>query len=153
MNTMTPPQPTIPAKVTLPHHREAYYGGKWHAPKDGRYVDSINPGTGESLGKVAECGAADMDAAVASAKAAFREWRRVPTLERGRILKRVAQILREQAGELAMIDAADCGNPVKEMLADAPDCGRADRVLRRPRDRSKRCFNPHGARGCELLRT
>jgi betaine-aldehyde dehydrogenase len=119
MNTMTPPQPAIPSKVTLPGHRDAYYGGKWHAPKDGRYVDTINPGTGESLGKVADCGAADMDAAIASAKAAFREWRRVPPLERARILKRVAQILRENAGELAMIDAADCGNPVKEMLADA----------------------------------
>ena len=119
MNTMTATQPAIPSQVTLPEHRNAYYGGRWHAPKDGRYVDTINPGTGASLGKVADCGAADMDAAIASAKAAFREWRRVPPLERARILKRVAQILRENAGELAMIDAADCGNPVKEMLADA----------------------------------
>src|SRR6185295_17642494 len=33
--------------------------------------------------------------------------------------RRIAQILRDNAGELAMIDAADCGNPVKEMLGDA----------------------------------
>ena len=64
MNTMVPPQPAIPSKVTLPEHRDAYYGGKWHVPKDGRYADTINPGTGESLGKVAECGAPDMDAAI-----------------------------------------------------------------------------------------
>ena len=119
MNTMSSPQPAIPSKLTLPEHRDAYYGGRWHAPKDGRYVDTLNPGTGASLGRVADCGTADMDAAIAAAKAAFREWRRVPPLERARILKRVAQILRENAGELAMIDAADCGNPVKEMLADA----------------------------------
>jgi betaine-aldehyde dehydrogenase len=119
MNTMTPPQPAIPSKVTLPEHRDAYYGGKWYAPKNDRHVDTINPGTGESLGPVADCGPADMDAAIAAAKAAFKEWKRVPPLERARVLKRVAQILRENAGELAMIDAADCGNPVKEMLADA----------------------------------
>jgi betaine-aldehyde dehydrogenase len=114
-----PLQVSFPTKLTLPEHRDAYYGGKWHAPKDGHYIDTISPGTGESLGKVADCGAADMDAAVAAAKAAFKEWRRVPPLERARSLKRVAEVLRENAGELAMIDAADCGNPVKEMLADA----------------------------------
>ena len=77
------------------------------------------PGNGASLGKVAECGTGDVDAAVAAAKAAFKEWRGVAPLERARILRRVAQILRDHAGELAMIDAADCGNPVKEMLGDA----------------------------------
>lgn len=119
MTSISPLQPIIPSKVTLPQHRDAYYGGRWQPPKDGRYVDTINPGTGEPLGQVAECGEVDIDAAVASAKAGFKEWRRVPPLERARILKRVAQILRDNAGELAMIDAADCGNPVKEMLADA----------------------------------
>jgi betaine-aldehyde dehydrogenase len=119
MNTILPPQPVIPSKVTLPEHRDAYYDGKWRAPKSGRYVETISPGTGGPLGKVAGCGADDIDAAVAAAKTAFQEWRRVPPVERGRILKRVAQILRENAGELAMIDAADCGNPVKEMLGDA----------------------------------
>lgn len=119
MNNVTPTRPAIPQQVALPKHRDAYYDGRWHAPKDGHYQSTINPGTGDSLGKVAECGIADIDAAVASAKAAFREWRRVPPLERASSLKRVAQILRENAGELAMIDSADCGNPVKEMLADA----------------------------------
>lgn len=109
----------VPTDASLPHNREAYYGGQWHRPRDGRYVEIISPGTGQSLGQAAECGAADMDMAIASAKAAFADWRRVKPLERAGILKRVAQILRENAAELAMIDAADCGNPVKEMLADA----------------------------------
>jgi betaine-aldehyde dehydrogenase len=119
MNTHVPRKVVTPTKLTLPDHRDAYYGGKWQAPNDGSYVDTINPGTGASLGKVANCGRADIDAAIACAKAAFKEWRRVPPLERAVILKHVAQILRENAGELAMIDAADCGNPVKEMMADA----------------------------------
>ena len=103
----------------LPKNRGAYYGGAWHEPKAGRYADTINPGTGQSLGKVAESGADDVDAAVASAKAAFKEWRRVLPLERAKILRRIAEILRQNANELAMIDAADCGNPVKEMVSDA----------------------------------
>ena len=49
---------------------------------------------------------------MAAAKAAFKEWRRVPPLERAKMLRRIAAVLRENADELAMIDAADCGNPV-----------------------------------------
>ena len=119
MTTAVSPQSASAQVVVLPKNRGAYYGGAWHEPKAGRYVDTINPGTGQSLGKVAEGGADDIDAAVASAKAAFKEWRRVLPLERAKILRRTAEILRQNANELAMIDAADCGNPVKEMVSDA----------------------------------
>jgi betaine-aldehyde dehydrogenase len=105
--------------LALPEHRAAYYGGAWHEPKSGRHVDTINPGTGEALGRVADCGAADIDAAVAAARQAFAEWRNVPPLERARMLKRVAAILRQHGEELALIDAADCGNPFHEMVRDA----------------------------------
>jgi len=106
-------------KLDLPTRRGAYYGGKWHEPRGGRTVDQINPGTGESLGPVADCGPEDIDAAVKAAKTAFKEWRRVPPLERAKMLKEIARVLRVNAGELAMIDAADCGNPVTEMMGDA----------------------------------
>jgi betaine-aldehyde dehydrogenase len=105
--------------LALPKHRDCYYGGQWVKPKAGRYVDSINPGTGESLGPVADASADYVDAAVAAAKRAFEDWRRVLPLERAKLLKRIAAILREHAEELAMIDAADCGNPYKEMVSDA----------------------------------
>jgi betaine-aldehyde dehydrogenase len=109
-----------PSQVfALPKNRGVYYGAAWHNPKTGRYVETISPGTGQSLGKVAESGAADIDAAVASAKSAFREWRRVLPLERAKILRRIAEILRQNANELALIDAVDCGNPVREMVSDA----------------------------------
>src|SRR5215470_13361226 len=110
---------TITAKLTLPEQRGCYYGGAWHAPLSRRETDTINPGTGESLGKVAEAGSADVDAAVAAAKAAFKEWRNVLPLERAKMLRRIAEVLRKHAQELAMIDAADCGNPVAEMVSDA----------------------------------
>ena len=109
----------IDTPLKLPATATCYYGGAWHAPKSGREADTINPGTGESLGKVADAGAADVDAAVAAAKAAFKEWRNVPPLERAKMLRRIAEVLRKHAQELAMIDAADCGNPVAEMVSDA----------------------------------
>src|SRR3954468_1856618 len=92
----------ITAKLTLPVNRGCYYGGAWHAPKSGREADTINPGTGETLGKVADAGVADVDAAVAAAKKAFKQWRNVLPLERAKMLRRIAQVLRNHADELAM---------------------------------------------------
>ncbi len=119
MNTAVPLKTMKAEPLHLPEHRDAFYGGQWHKPKSGRTADAINPGTGESLGPVADCGTADIDAAVSAAKAAFENWRNTPPLERALLLKRIANVLREHAAELAMIDAADCGNPYTEMVRDA----------------------------------
>src|ERR1700730_13414171 len=119
MTTAVSPQAVAAAAVVLPKNRGVYYGGAWHEPKAGRFVDSINPGTGLSLGKVADSGSEDIDAAVKAAKTAFKEWRRVLPLGRGKTRRRIAEIMPQNANELAMIDAADCGNPVREMVSDA----------------------------------
>ena len=52
MNTAAPVKSAKAETLRLPEHRDAFYGGEWHKPKSGKYVDSINPGTGESLGRV-----------------------------------------------------------------------------------------------------
>src|SRR6202161_320633 len=119
MNEAVPLKTLKTPPLNLPKNRDAFYGGKWHKPISGRSADAINPGTGESLGPVADCGGADIDAAVNAAKTAFPAWRDTPPLERARLLKRIANVLREHAEELAMIDAADCGNPYTEMVRDA----------------------------------
>ena len=103
----------------LPKHRDIYLGGSWQAPVSGRYVDTLNPGTGEPLASVADGGREDVDAAVKMARLGFLEWRDVVPLERARILKEIATILRRHGDELAMIDAANCGNPYTEMRGDA----------------------------------
>jgi betaine-aldehyde dehydrogenase len=112
-------QVTAVREIRLPKARGPYYGGKWHEPASGRYVEVTNPGTGGSLGQVADGTAADAEAAIAAAKLAFKEWRRVPPLERARMLRAIADVLRKNGEELAMIDAADCGNPYAEMVRDA----------------------------------
>ena len=115
MKTHQLPEPTVP----LPSERRVYYGGAWHEPFSGAYADTLNPGTGTSLGRVAVSTGDDIDAAVTAAKRAFLEWRAVMPLERARILKALAALVREHSDELALIDAANCGNPVREMVGDA----------------------------------
>jgi len=119
MNTAVPLHDLKIRPLRLPEHRDAYFGGRWHKAKSERYAQAINPSTGEPLGQVADCGAADVDAAVKAAKAGFEVWRNTPPLERARLLKKVANVLRDNAEELALIDAADSGNPVHEMVKDA----------------------------------
>ncbi len=108
-----------PIQPRLPDHRSLYYGGAWHEPSAGATAPVISPGNGAPLGEVAEASATDIDRAVAAARDGFREWRAVKPAERAKILCRMAQIVRDNALELAAIDAADCGNPVKAMLGDA----------------------------------
>jgi len=100
-------------------NRDLYYGGAWHAPSGGAYVASENPATGEPLAGVAAASEADVDRAVAAAAAGFRVWRDVPPLERARLLREMAQIVRRNARELALLDAEDCGNPIAELASDS----------------------------------
>ncbi len=109
---------TIPSLI-LPNHYQLYYGGAWHAPKQGRCFETRNPATNELLGQVAEATAEDADAAVAAAQDGFREWRRLAPLERARMLRAAANVIRQHAKDLAMLDAADSGNPITEMSSDA----------------------------------
>ena len=104
--------------LVLPQHRDLYYGGAWHRPLGG-YLDTFTPATGESLGPAAEANSADVDAAVRAAQQGFAVWRGIKPLERAGLLKKVAQVLRDNAFELALLDAANCGNPICEMQRDA----------------------------------
>lgn len=104
--------------VVLPKHRDLYYDGKWQKPKGG-YLDTMNPATGESLGPCAEANALDVDAAAQAAHKAFTGWSKMKPLERAALLKQLASTLRTHANEFALLDAANCGNPVARMIHDA----------------------------------
>lgn len=103
----------------LPQRCGIYAGGTWQVPVAGRYVDTFNPATGGVLASVADADKDDVDAVVAKARRGFEEWRDVVPLERARILKEIAALLRRHGDELALIDAANCGNPYTEMRGDA----------------------------------
>src|SRR5262245_36944619 len=103
----------------LPSHLDLYYGGRWHAPRAGEYVATINPANGQVIARIAHAGAEDADAAIAAAYAAFRDWGRTTPLDRAARLKDAARILRGESEALAMLDALNTGNPVAQMVADA----------------------------------
>lgn len=103
----------------LPVHFDLFYDGRWNAPLDARYEETINPATGAPIAAVAQAGAADTEAAIAAAHRAFPAWRAQTPAQRGACMRRAAAILRENAQTLAMVDAIDTGNPVAEMVADA----------------------------------
>lgn len=103
----------------LPRQRGLYYGGSWQPASGDCTIAVTSPSTGHSLGQVSDAGAADVDAAVTAARTGFKVWRDVHPNERAKILKEIAQVVRQNALELAAIDAADCGNPVRVMLGDA----------------------------------
>ena len=107
-----------PQTAVAPASDGLFYAGGWHAPQAGDYVDITEPGTGKRLGRAPVATSLDADLAVAAAKKGFAIWRDTPPLERARVMKAIAVKLRLHAHELALLDAADCGNPVKEMVAD-----------------------------------
>ena len=95
-----------------------YIGGEWHESTNGRTFETINPSNREKLGEVPEATEKDVDRAVASAKTAFEEWRRVPINERARCLEALAQRIDDHADELALMDAVDAGNALSGMRGD-----------------------------------
>lgn len=121
MAAVTPTSPDLSSRVPtiLPAHRGQFWDGTWHERSDAQRLASINPSTGEVLAEVALATPADVDAAVASARRAFPAWAATPPLERARRLREAASRIRANAADLALLDAADCGNPVKAMLFDA----------------------------------
>ncbi len=102
----------------LPKKRDLYYGGAWHAPKGG-YLPTFNPANSDDLGPCAEANEEDVELAVQAAQQAQPAWAALKPLERAAYLKKVAHVLRENAFELAMLDALNCGNPICEMQRDA----------------------------------
>ncbi len=104
--------------LVLPTERGLYYGGSWHAARGGAETDVHSPATGERLCRIADAAPEDVEAAIAAAELGFEEWRRTPPLARAKILRDAAAILRQHGGELALLDAADGGNPVAEMQGD-----------------------------------
>ena len=99
--------------LTLPSRGAHFWGGQWREGSD--HQASINPSTLDPLAQFSLGGQAEIDAAVDSASKAFAGWAATAPLERGRLLRQAAGIIRSHALELALLDAADCGNPVKAM--------------------------------------
>jgi betaine-aldehyde dehydrogenase len=75
----------------------------------------IEPAAGETLATIPQQSPDDVDRAVQSAEKAFRgEWRRINTRNRGRILQRLSQLIRDNADELAKLESRNVGKPIRD---------------------------------------
>lgn len=99
--------------------RGQFIGGRFVEGRSGNAMDSLDPGRGRPFASFAAGDAADVDAAVASARAAFDgPWRRMVPAERGRILARAAALLRERAPRFAVVESLDSGKRLVEAEGD-----------------------------------
>ncbi len=88
-----------------------FASNEWHDPADGGYFDSENPATGEIWARVPDCRQADIDRAVGAAKAAYYDgpWGRLLPAERGRVLRRIGDVISRYAERLGAIETRDNG--------------------------------------------
>ena len=99
-----------------------FINGQFEASQSTDTVDVMDPASMQRLAVVPDAGKADVDRAVAAARAAFEgPWREVPARERGRILMRLAETLRGRAEELAILETRNTGKPMVEAESDIED--------------------------------
>ncbi|MFS2106282.1 5-carboxymethyl-2-hydroxymuconate semialdehyde dehydrogenase [Ralstonia sp. Ralssp135] len=87
---------------------------------DGRQVDSVerfittNPATGEAIAEVASGGEAEINAAVAAAKAAFPAWANTPAKQRAKLMRRLGELIEQNVPHLAALETMDTGLPIAQ---------------------------------------
>jgi len=95
---------------------EIFINGSFRAASSGATFDSVNPATGDLIAPISSADAADVDAAVASARAAFEagSWSRTSAGHRKKVLQRLAELITQHSWELALLDSIDMGKLVEE---------------------------------------
>jgi acyl-CoA reductase-like NAD-dependent aldehyde dehydrogenase len=96
-----------------------FIAGRFAPAASGATFDNLNPATGKSLGAVASGDQADIDRAVASARAAFnqRGWADMPPKARKKVLIKLADLMLEHREELALLETLDMGKPISDSMA------------------------------------
>ena len=112
------PESAAPALEWIQQHGAGqfghYIGGQWMAPAEGQYFETINPATTAVLARVAQGGKADVDAAVAAARAAAPGWAALTPHARARYLYAIAREVQRQSRLLAVLESLDNGKPIRE---------------------------------------
>jgi aldehyde dehydrogenase (NAD+) len=109
------PSPEATDHVKIEPRYELFIGGKWRAPKSGKYFATTSPSTEEKLSEIAEASADDVDAAVKAARLAYdKVWSKMRGTERAKYIFRIARAIQEKSRELAIVESMDGGKPIKE---------------------------------------
>jgi len=94
--------------------QQAYIAGAWVDADDAKTVAVTNPATGEQLGTVPMCGAAETERAIAAADVAQRQWAQVPAKERAAVLRKLNDLMLANVDDLGLIMTSEQGKPLTE---------------------------------------
>lgn len=102
--------------ATLEFRNQAFINGQFCAARSGKTFTTTNPATEQVLTEIAACNADDVEDAVAAAKQAFDDarWHSLAPAARKSVLQRFAQLLEDNAHELAVLESLDSGKPIRE---------------------------------------
>ncbi|MCK0198347.1 betaine-aldehyde dehydrogenase [Ancylobacter sp. 6x-1] len=112
------PATTGPAVMsnTVPLHHN-HIGGRFCPSVSAETFETVNPATGEVLARIEIAGEAEVEAAVVAARKGQKVWAAMTGTERGRVLKKTAELLRARNDELARLETLDTGKPIQETIA------------------------------------
>jgi len=96
----------------MSHHEHFYIDGEWVSPVTPKTLDVINPATEEAFTRISVGSAADVDKAVAAAKAAFETFWRTTPAERLALLKRIHEVYLERFEDIAQAVSSEMGAPL-----------------------------------------
>ncbi|HEV2811840.1 MAG TPA: aldehyde dehydrogenase family protein [Solirubrobacteraceae bacterium] len=101
------------ATPTLVEHSQLYIGGEWVAPSSDASIEVVNASTEDVMGRIPEGSAADVDRAVAAARAAFDSWSQTPLEQRVELCTAISLRLQERQEEIAALISQELGSPIR----------------------------------------
>ena len=105
---------------------QSYINGSYLEAEAPSLFDTFNPATGSLIARVEAAGKREIELAIAAAQTGLDIWKKTPVVERGRILVKTANLLREHVQQLAELEVIDSGKPIAEALEvdifSAADC-------------------------------
>jgi 1-pyrroline dehydrogenase len=99
---------------------KAFIGGEWADSVSGETMEVVNPATGEVIAELPRCNADDVDRAVEAAKQALPEWLDKTPKDRSELLHKLADVLDENAEELAQLESLNVGKPLMASRDEMP---------------------------------
>jgi succinate-semialdehyde dehydrogenase/glutarate-semialdehyde dehydrogenase len=111
---MLNPVSPLPLKDPTLFRQANYLDGKWVDADSGKVIAVKNPANGEVVGEVPNMGTAETRRAIEAANKAYPAWRAMLAKERGTILRRLSDLMLENADDLAVIMTAEQGKPLAE---------------------------------------
>lgn len=99
-------------QLNIPFHLENFIAGNFIGPLSGRFIDNVNPATGEIYGQIPDSNEKDVELAVNFAKKAFTGWAETTLEHRFKILNKIADLIDENSEALALAETTDNGKPL-----------------------------------------